>query len=529
MAAVTILLLSAFIGGTYGLSRGLALILRRLSLSSPSRKRLTLCCRTVLRVLAVLGPILIAVTHSLGASLIGAAPSGRSYEVAAVATTGALVGTVITGSIGAINRGLEPAVAACTEYRHSIDERRRRWEAIAFTALVVGTASIGATTASDLTTVSTIWTVPVAIVLFVGYAYVRLSRTVPGTVSRDPTADEYERIERCYTEFDRAPGRIVVFDDAIRRVSVAVGGTGSSRWTWIHESVLGDADDDTLSIALAQAEAKNSAHFWPAVLTYVAVLFGLTAIALTYVTIPFDVSVASPSSILAAFTVCGLVLVSVALLARWATYRADDAVVSRFGVDRVTRAYDQIDTLAFLGGTRPSLGPLEPEPDAARRLHRLRDRYPGGDAPNQGQSDGGPTAPGDRIHGDGSVNTVWLPVVLVCTLAWAIVAVEFVTEQAYVPETALGVLFIGAWLGLPIGIYFDARRIRSRRQWPPYPKTVTLLSLVWFVNIAVACWYLWTRGQVVAGATDGHPPTADRTPDAHEPNASDADESPTDR
>lgn len=97
---------------------------------------------------------------------------------------------------------------------------------------------------------------------------------------------------------------------------------------------------------------------------------------------------------------------------------------------------------------------------------------------------------------------VWPLVVAVCTAGWILLFAAMEPLESVVPEWVLGLVMVVFWVGFPIGIYLDARRTRAVSQWPRFPKTVALLSAVWFLNVVVGCWYLAKRYRVSPGSPE---------------------------
>lgn len=89
-------------------------------------------------------------------------------------------------------------------------------------------------------------------------------------------------------------------------------------------------------------------------------------------------------------------------------------------------------------------------------------------------------------------STGWYTAVWACFGAWI-----FAVPGVYVvPELLWSVIFLSAWLGLPVAIFQDARSISGITEWPQYTWAYVLGSLIWFVAIPVAGVYLWQRRRV---------------------------------
>jgi len=88
------------------------------------------------------------------------------------------------------------------------------------------------------------------------------------------------------------------------------------------------------------------------------------------------------------------------------------------------------------------------------------------------------------------VSTVWHKLVAVATLGWVVVLVG----ATVLPDAVFGLLFLLSWVGLPVGIYLDSRRLPAG--WPKRTWPYILGSLVWILAIVPGVVYLWRRHNV---------------------------------
>ncbi len=84
------------------------------------------------------------------------------------------------------------------------------------------------------------------------------------------------------------------------------------------------------------------------------------------------------------------------------------------------------------------------------------------------------------------------------------------------PESLWAIIFFTVWLGLPIALFFDARALRRRGDWPKYWWAYVLTSLIWLFAIIPAGVYLWRRRSVDLGETSGNSPTETATVQSEE-------------
>lgn len=87
-------------------------------------------------------------------------------------------------------------------------------------------------------------------------------------------------------------------------------------------------------------------------------------------------------------------------------------------------------------------------------------------------------------------SNVWHKAVALSTAGWILLLV-LVNSLS---DAVFGLLFLTVWFLLPVGIYYDAKRLRSQGYAPPsYWWLYAVLSFVWFVSIPVGAVYLLVR------------------------------------
>lgn len=91
-----------------------------------------------------------------------------------------------------------------------------------------------------------------------------------------------------------------------------------------------------------------------------------------------------------------------------------------------------------------------------------------------------------------TVSENWYYLVGACTALWVI---GFVLMEIW--EGAAVLIFIIAWIGLPIGIYFDMQYVRANSRWNPNTIGWLILSIIWFVNIIAGLVYLYRRHETL--------------------------------
>jgi len=87
-------------------------------------------------------------------------------------------------------------------------------------------------------------------------------------------------------------------------------------------------------------------------------------------------------------------------------------------------------------------------------------------------------------------STLWHKLVVAATMGWVVL----VGGATVLPDSIFGLLFLFSWIGLPVGIYLDSRRLPAG--WPKRTWPYILGSLVWILAIVPGVVYLWRRRSV---------------------------------
>jgi len=90
-------------------------------------------------------------------------------------------------------------------------------------------------------------------------------------------------------------------------------------------------------------------------------------------------------------------------------------------------------------------------------------------------------------------STVWHKLVAAATLGWS---VSFV-GAAVLADGVFGLLFFGSWIGMPLGMYLDSRRLTVG--WPTRRWAYLLGSLIPLVAVVPGAVYLWRRRRLPTG------------------------------
>ncbi len=163
---------------------------------------------------------------------------------------------------------------------------------------------------------------------------------------------------------------------------------------------------------------------------------------------------------------------------------------------------------------------------AAYLLEEYPDPRPGGrEAQATREGDGGlvdylrnsPRIPRE-VYGERPPRNVWFYVVVLGTLGWigAFVGTQVVADDT-AASSAVGLLIIVVWVGLPVGIYRDAYTVTQYTDWSPTRVLYTVLSVVPLLNALVGAYYLYRRyraGQrALADAAPGYDGVGDQGTD----------------
>lgn len=368
-------------GVMYALSRLLAGKVSRATWSASPKRVVAITGRLVLAVLAVGGGYGLYLRFPAFEPVVAHLESDRLATLGTAVEHGIGMGIPALAGVYAVQRALKPTVDDCCGWTYTVrpQDRRRKWVAIAI--LVVGPVPSFVLISSDLVPINPVTMFPIVLVLAAVASLVCLPLIGHPTVgSRDPTPSERRRLERCFERFDRSPGTLVVFDRALRDVAVFDAGRGSSRWTWVSESVLESATDDELGVLLAQATERSRRHQWGfTIAEFVLLVSGLTLFFNAFVFLELR-GFSAPNVAIAVLSGLGIVgSVGSARAARRCSFLADEFASRQFGAETVRRTYLEYGSaIAYLDhdgndGFLTRLMKGEPSPDA--RIDRLTERH----------------------------------------------------------------------------------------------------------------------------------------------------------
>ncbi|WP_226480649.1 restriction endonuclease [Natrinema amylolyticum] len=335
------------IGGVFGLGRLLAIGVRRIGWFETRLESTVTGCRSLFTMVSVFGAFAVHAAHFRVPGLRAVLPSGPVGTVAWIAVVVTVTTATAVAAVTAFHRGFRPAVEAVINPEFEIDERDRRRGTIA----AVGGIALFVLTPYAAIALPIPWEwVMVAcygggVILWIGY--VQSVQTLPPTGSplrftviwaREPTADERERLERCYDRFDRSLGRPMIVRSERLDGALYVIGRGDDRLLWLREPLLEAASDDELAVALAKADEAMGALRPMRAARYVFVLLflGLSAVA-------FEIPL--PGTTPEWLLLGGAAVLLIAVLV-WRTrqiiYRADDFASRELGADSVYETYRRL-------------------------------------------------------------------------------------------------------------------------------------------------------------------------------------------
>ena len=502
------------LGGLYGSARLSLAALERVPIAAGRHHTVLKWCRRILYGVAVVAVWLVQVNYVPGETVLSLVTAGRPSGRAVVIANGLSLGLLLALSDIALHRGFEPVLAKLHDYVGVVDRRlrRRRRIAVAVCLILGGLVYEGVRTG----TIDIVAALIVVLLLFYIFDWVTTPVTVQDYAVRKPEPAERERVENWYDDLGESPDNIVVITDDSAPERAVAGGRGATRWLWIHENLFARMNDQMLTIILAQAEAKRRRHFWPLAATTMTLywLVILVPIALLLPSDLFDWStlialnpVPWPYSPLIAVIVVIVAMTLPAHVGAWvtrrSTFRADDEVVSRFGVDRVIEAYRQSGSLHFYDAIYHAVedSNVALEPSTAQRVERLREKH----AVESGQQP-------ERFESDATISPRFWPLVIgVSTVFWTGPTVYYaialwsdaITYSS--PYSVLEFTAAFAWYGIVIWMYKDTNRLQAMRQWPRYRRSIVALSMIPYVNSVVGCWYLWKRRRIILESPDDIP------------------------
>ncbi|ARS88705.1 restriction endonuclease [Natrarchaeobaculum aegyptiacum] len=363
--------------GLYALSRATATVGRRVGRSEQRQKTLTVYARIgVLAVGIALAWTLYTMYPVFEPIVAVLEPDG--WWIGRPLGHGVGLGVVALAAIWAVKRGTDPTIEDVLDQQHTVPARYRRRLWTAHALFVVGTPVVLLTLYAA--GFGSVWTVVAFYVLVLCWFVLRTPLVSFAYRTRDPTAEERSRLERCFDRFGREPPTVVVFDDRHENLDVKLVGHSAYRTLWIQESLLSSTDEAELAAILGAEDEKNRRYFYEQCYLAVApVLFMVTALILILGELLFvsEFTVDSAST-LVWFTSIGFAFVgilAVSQTSRWTIYRADRFVSSHVDPDVVRRAYDryaQTITTIDQEQTRSGLSKrLTIEPPMEQRIRRL--------------------------------------------------------------------------------------------------------------------------------------------------------------
>lgn len=483
--------------------------------SADSQLRLLGSARNLGIGLALIGTAVIYVRFPLTPTVSTQLPTGTIFDVI-TAAVGAIIAT-ITGflAVTVVTRRLEPKMESVSQQEHTVPDRLLHRITVRFSL-----ALLCVVLAFELIRVGVVelgleWVLPVIVVCYLGYSY--LGSPYSGPVSprtRDPTADERTRIERCFDRLERTADRVVIFEDD-ETVPVWDAGRKSERWTWIEESALEERSDEDLSILLSQAREKNRLYFWE-LLFFLLLIYSLTV--MLVISWGLEIAGLIDSVFLSvganvALTVVGLAaLLIVNWVLRRRCYLADDITCERFGPEPTVAAYERTDVIAVSDIDSAPSRFLRPEPSSESRIDRLAtrhgiDRSASKSTATMGEAVSSPgsatdasdsSAPGSTTTEADLSTTVgftgWTIGIALCVLG-AVLQVAISLTGFYPLDGSLADDVISSvfWAGIPLCLYLDTKTTRAKASWPQQRMVLVAVAIVPVANLVVGCWYLWQR------------------------------------
>lgn len=202
------------------------------------------------------------------------------------------------------------------------------------------------------------------------------ARVAPGedwTECRPPTDAERARIEHCFERFGRSPGRILVSSEPAD-VSVLIAGKGASKTLCLTQPFLERIDDDSLAIAVAEADERARRGY----LRLSAWIVTLGVVELLLIGYWLLGGITAPTAV-AAVLVASLLLAGTARRKATVVAAADRFATDQFGAEQVWQTYeavgDDLQSISYVVNPRlfyelPGF-PMEPEMD--ERIRRLQE------------------------------------------------------------------------------------------------------------------------------------------------------------
>lgn len=404
--------LGVLIVGTYALSRLTGVILRRIDLSAQRTKVVAIYSRLAVIAVGVVASVVLYTRYPLLEPIVLVLESEIGVPLVRGLVHGIGIGIVALATVYAAHRGLTPTVKAVLDQRHAVESHRRRRLWLAHAMLIVGYPALGLPLIGA--GFGELWLVGFTVALASIWLYVRFPLVSFAYRTRDPTAAERTRIERCFDRFDRRPPKVVVFDDADEDPDVRLDGHGTDRCLWLNEFVLSDADDDELAVILAEEAEKNRGYYYE--YARGALVAIVTAGVAGFVALDGLLSLGlfgwgTPSAWTGAFVGGLVVFFGCNWAARRVIRRADDAICTRLDPDLVRHSYDRfepvisvVDPDAWDDISRRSAGdiPVERRIRRIERTHSLEELEGRREAPDV--TDGAKSSTGERTDEQPSVS-----------------------------------------------------------------------------------------------------------------------------
>lgn len=103
----------------------------------------------------------------------------------------------------------------------------------------------------------------------------------------------------------------------------------------------------------------------------------------------------------------------------------------------------------------------------------------------------------DPAQYDTTVSSSWYWGVAGAVLVWVVALVIFSIEPGPPLEDIAALFVLGAWILMPIAVYFDAKYVRANSRWNPGTALWVIGTLFWFVNVVVGAVYLYRRREAI--------------------------------
>jgi len=170
---------------------------------------------------------------------------------------------------------------------------------------------------------------------------------------------------------------------------------------------------------------------------------------------------------------------------------AEDLNVKLIDIDGLVELIDEYDSLDLVAEYLDFIEPAE----SVDQSNSDASEPSGGESPTETEAATLDEASTDSqsLTPETEPPTRWRNVILGTSIGWLVV----LFGVTVLPEGLWGMLFVGTWLGLPMAIYLDTRRLAEYTEWPKYRWLYVVGSLVWFVAVIPGGIYLWRRRSAV--------------------------------